>query len=67
MASPETLAWVERLVWILIYGGLLALVVGLATRAAEPVFGWSMIAAGALVAAVGVVLIWLRSRLRHGP
>jgi vacuolar-type H+-ATPase subunit I/STV1 len=67
MASPRTLAWVERLVWILIYGGLLALVLGLATRAAKPVFGWSMIAGGALIAAVGVVLIWVRSRLRQAP
>jgi len=67
MASAKTLAWIERLVWILIYGGLLALVLGLATRAAEPVFGWSMITAGALIAAVGVVLIWVRSRLRQPP
>ncbi len=67
MASTKTLAWIERLVWILIYGGFFALVIGLATRAAEPVFGWSMIAAGAVIAAVGVVLIWVRSRLRQAP
>ena len=67
MASVKTLAWIERLVWILIYGGLIALVLGLATRAAEPVFGWSMIAAGAVAALAGAVLIWVRSRLRQPP
>jgi hypothetical protein len=67
MASAKTLVRIERLVWILIYGGLFALVLGLATLAGEPAFGWSLIVGGAFVAAAGVALIWVRSRLRETP
>jgi hypothetical protein len=63
MATPRTIMWVERMIWILIYGGGFTTVIGLATRAQDGVLGWSLIAAGACVAAVGVVLIYVRSRL----
>jgi len=63
MASAKTLVWIERLVWILIYGGLFAVVLGLVILKAEPAGAWSLIVVGASLAAVGVVLIWVRSRL----
>jgi hypothetical protein len=63
MATGRTIAWVERLVWILIYGGLLTVVIGLATRGQDATAGWSLIAVGAVAAVVGVFLIWVRSRL----
>ncbi|MDP3760392.1 MAG: hypothetical protein Q8R01_07745 [Ramlibacter sp.] len=63
MASPRTVAWIERLIWTLIYGGLFTAVIGLATRSRDAASGWSLIVLGAVVAAVGVVLIWVRSRL----
>ena len=63
MATPRTLLWIERLIWVLIYGGLFTLVIGLATRAQDAATGWSLMVAGALLAAVGAVLIWVRSRL----
>jgi hypothetical protein len=62
MASARALAWLGRLIWILIYGGLFSLVLGLATRVREAVIGWTLIVAGAVIAATGVVLIWVRSR-----
>jgi hypothetical protein len=65
MPSAKALAWLERLIWTLIYAGLLALVLGLATRAREAVVGWTLIVAGAFVAVGGIVLIWVRSRLRQ--
>lgn len=65
MASAKTLLWIERLVWILIYGGLLTLVLGLATLKLHAAAGWSLVLAGGSVAAAGVVLIWLRSRLEQ--
>ncbi|AEG93094.1 hypothetical protein [Ramlibacter tataouinensis] len=64
MASPTTLKWLDRLVWTLVYGGLLTLVVGIATRRTDEPLGWSLLVAGAAVAAVGFFLIWVRSRLR---
>lgn len=64
MASARTIALVERLVWVLIFGGLLTLVLGLATRDASAATSWTLISLGALATAGGVVLIWVRSRLR---
>jgi len=63
MASAKTLVRIERLIWILIYGGLLVLILGLVILPVEPAFAWSMIVLGGCVAAAGVVLIWVRSRL----
>ena len=54
---------VETLVWVLIYGGLLLVLLGLAVQRADDPLGWSMVVAGALAAGVGVVLIWIRSRM----
>ena len=64
MASARTIALVELLVWVLIFGGLLTLVLGLATRDASAATSWTLISLGALATAGGVVLIWVRSRLR---
>lgn len=64
--SPQTLALIERLVWILIYGGLLAVVLGLfLVRGGESVtLGSVLLAKGGIAAGAGVFLIWLRSRLK---
>ena len=64
MATHESLARVERWAWILIYGGLLTLVLGLAARSSHVAAGWSLIVVGGLIAAAGPVLIYVRSRMR---
>lgn len=53
----------EKLIWILIYGGLLAIVLGLAIHGANAAAAWALGIVGGIVAAVGVVLIWVRSRM----
>jgi len=63
MASAKTIAWIDRLVWTLIYGGLFALVLGLAMLSRSAAAGWSLVAVGAVLAIGGVVLIGVRSRL----
>jgi hypothetical protein len=65
MASAKTLVRIERLIWILIYGGLLVLILGLVILQAEPAGAWSMIVLGGCAAVAGVVLIWVRSRLNQ--
>ena len=53
----------ETLVWVLIYGGLLVVGLGLAMQQqGAGVAGHVLVVAGGIVAALGVVLIWLRSR-----
>ena len=66
MASAKAIAWVERLVWILIFGGLFGVVLGIATRPQDAAVGWSLVVIGACVAAAGAVLVWVRSRMQEG-
>ena len=63
MVSAKVLAWTERMAWILIYGGLFTLVLGLATLRRSAATGWPLVTVGGLLAAGGVVLVWVRSRL----
>jgi hypothetical protein len=59
------IARIEKAIWILIYGGLFAVVLGIASRGVDIATAWSLGVAGALATAAGVVLIWVRSRLRE--
>jgi hypothetical protein len=62
--KPATL---EKLVWVLIYGGLLAVCLGLFVARADEPLAWSIGVVGAVTAAVGVVLIYVRSRMKDSP
>jgi hypothetical protein len=62
MPSARTLAWIERLAWILLYGGLFTVVLGLATLGRHDPVAWSLIVAGSVATVGGAVLIWVRSR-----
>jgi hypothetical protein len=53
----------ETWVWVLIYGGLLAVSLGLFVVRQDPVLGTVVTTIGGVTAAVGVVLIYVRSRL----
>lgn len=66
-SSSKFIARLQALIWILIYGGLLTLVLGLSVQRTNDPIGWSMVVVGALVAALGVVLIYVRSKLKTGP
>lgn len=61
-ASPEQLKRLESLVWILIYGGLFGIVLGLASRDANATLASVLMVAGAVATAAGVVLIFVRAR-----
>lgn len=57
----------ETLVWVLIYGGLLTLVIGAFMARGQDGAGLAMMVGGGLLAAIGMVLIYVRSRLREEP
>ena len=59
-----TLARLGALTWILIYGGLLAMVWGVWVERSDEDAGWLMMAGGALAAAIGFFLIYIRSRIK---
>lgn len=67
MPSARALERLDTLVWILIFGGLLALVMGIASHDEAAIAGWSLTVLGGIAAAAGVVLIIVRSRLRETP
>jgi uncharacterized membrane protein YeaQ/YmgE (transglycosylase-associated protein family) len=54
----------EKWIWILIYGGLLCLVAGLAVSQREEGLGLVMVALGGIVAVVGALLIMVRARMK---
>ena len=54
-------AALEKLVWALIYGGLLFVCFGIFARRADAVFGWALITGGGVAAVVGACLILVRS------
>lgn len=62
-AGDRFVARLQALIWILIYGGLLTLVLGLSVQRLSDTLGWSLVAGGGVVAAIGFVLIYVRSRI----
>jgi glucan phosphoethanolaminetransferase (alkaline phosphatase superfamily) len=66
-ASKKTLLWIQRLVWIYIYGGLLALVLGIFVARADIALARTMQGVGLFFVILGVVLIYVRSRLKETP
>lgn len=67
MASKSTLMWIQRLVWICIYGGLLAIVLGIFLARTDAELAGSIQGAGGVFVAIGVLLIYVRSRLNETP
>ncbi|MET3496694.1 hypothetical protein [Variovorax boronicumulans] len=60
---PKPHARLEKWIWILIYAGLFLVILGIATGRTDATLGWSLAVPGGVVALVGVVLIYVRSRL----
>jgi uncharacterized membrane protein len=59
--NPKSL---EALIWVLIYGGLIALCLGFAVSSTAPATGTALSIGGGIVAAIGAVLIVVRSRMK---
>jgi len=64
MASLLTLKKMQQLIWVLIYGGLLTLVLGVSVQRTDDALGWSMVAGGAVLALIGFGLVFVRARLK---
>lgn len=60
----KAVARLQALTWVLIYGGLLTLVLGLWVTPADDGTGWLLVAGGSLAAGMGFVLIYVRSRIK---
>ena len=60
-----SLARLGAVTWILIYGGLLALVWGVWVERSDSDTGWLMMVGGGLAAAAGFALIYFRSKIKN--
>lgn len=60
---PKPHARLEKWIWILIYGGLFLVILGIATGRADAMLGWLLAVPGAVAAGAGLALIYVRSRL----
>lgn len=60
---PKNLASIHTAAWTLIYGGLLSAITGYTAAQSDANLGYKICAAGSLATAVGVLLIYLRSRM----
>lgn len=58
------LSTLDALVWVLIYGGMLGIALGLALRRNIDTLGWGLVAVGGVMTAVGAALVVVRSRRR---
>ena len=64
MSAAKPHATLEKWIWILIYGGLFMIILGIATGRAQEGLGWLLAVPGVVLAATGAVLIYVRSRLK---
>ena len=62
MASQQALQRVQQAVWVLIYGGLIAVLAAQIVRTARPGWLWPLTLLGLLGVAIGVALIVWRAR-----
>lgn len=65
MTTRKSLDRLQALIWVLIYGGLLLLVLGVATERNSDAAGWPLVVFGGVAAVAGFVLIYVRSRLEE--
>lgn len=64
MLRPEH---VDTAVWLFIYGGIALLGLGLFVIPVEAMLGWAIAPVGLLFVVIGVLLIWVRSRMKPPP
>jgi len=60
----STAARIQKWIWILIYLGMILLAIGLSVQRSDAAIGWGIAAPGIAAIVVGVVLIWVRSRMK---
>ena len=64
MAFLLTSKRLHTAIWVMVYGGLLTLVLGLSVQRSDDDLGWSMVAAGLVVALLGFALVFVRARMK---
>ena len=61
--TDPRVARLHKIIWALIFGGLLTLILGIFVGKTDDAIGWMMIAAGGVMTVVGAILIYVRSTM----
>jgi hypothetical protein len=67
MVSKTILSRLQWLVWVAIYGGLLTISVASFLGPDDSATATAMYVVGGVLVALGILLIYIRSRLRESP
>ena len=62
--SNKLVRRIEGLTWILIYGGLLALILGWWVLPSDDGIGYLLLGCGAVIAVIGFLMIYVRSKIK---
>ena len=62
--TDPRMARLHKIIWTLIFGGLLMIILGIFVGKTDDVIGWMMITAGAVMTLVGAILIYVRSTMK---
>ena len=54
---------IGTLIWVLIFGGLFVVGMGVALERSGESYGWTLVVAGGVAIFAGCVLVWVRSRM----
>ena len=63
-ASNKLLQRIERLTWSLSYGGLLTLILGWWVIPSDDGSGYLLLGCGAVIAVIGFLMIYVRSKIK---
>ncbi len=55
---------IDTWVWVFIFLGMMVLGIGLSVQRSDAALGWGIAAAGITLSAIGIVLVWIRSRMK---
>lgn len=58
---------VDTLIWVLVYGGLIGVGLGVSVQRSDNDLGLGLAIVGGVVAVVGFALIYVRSRMNETP
>ena len=66
-STDPKMARLHKIIWSLIFGGLLTVILGIFVGETDDAVGWTMVAVGGVLTAVGAVLIYVRSTYTSKP
>lgn len=61
--TDPRMARLHKIIWTLIFAGLLTLILGIFVGNSDDSIGWMMIATGIVMTLVGAILIYVRSTM----